>query len=340
MLEQIINKELDDIQTEKENIKQAIISKGGNPTDKLDSFAPAIDNIPESTLNINENVEVNLKFNKDFTYKTSNFDPDADAFNPIKINTDVRYTVENPNSEIISDDCIKCMIAKTKDNIKYSDDIVKGLRYHDFMTEADDFLANQENIMYLRNLNFASCTTANRLFKNDKQLRMINIESSTKLTNANEMFSGCRALEKINLIGYLKPVHAENIFNQCIRLKEIPFGFDTVNMTNADNLFDDLLFVEKIPKLDFTNIESANTLFGLCCNKLIDLGGFTGMKLDLDINALHNLSYQSISNVINELADVNNSESKTLTISTPTDALIDEELRQTAITKNWIIAVK
>ena len=101
-----------------------------------------------------------------------------------------------------------------------------------------------------------------------------------------------------------------NMFNKCSGLTTIPL-LDTSNVTNMGNMF-------------------------YKCTSLTILGGFKGLKTDLNLSVSNKLTHESLMNVINYAANVTSSR-KTLTLgSTNLDKLSIEE-KAIATNKGWTL---
>ena len=71
--------------------------------------------------------------------------------------------------------------------------------------------------------------------------------------------------------------------------------------------------------------------------KLTTFGGLTGLKIDFDLSSCPNLSYESLWNVVNELADVTSSP-KTLTLGEKNLNKLWNTDKAIATNKGWTLA--
>ena len=73
------------------------------------------------------------------------------------------------------------------------------------------------------------------------------------------------------------------------------------------------------------------------CYKLTDLGGFIGLKCDLDLYDSPLITHESLLNVINKAADVTASPA-TLTLGSTNLAKLTDEEKAIATNKGWTLA--
>ena len=72
------------------------------------------------------------------------------------------------------------------------------------------------------------------------------------------------------------------------------------------------------------------------CTNLTDLGGFKGLKADLNLTSSKKLTHESLMNVINNLAEVNTNP--TLSLGSENLAKLTDDEKTIAINKGWILA--
>ena len=73
------------------------------------------------------------------------------------------------------------------------------------------------------------------------------------------------------------------------------------------------------------------------CSSLTDLGGFTGLKVNLELSSSSKITHESLLNVINKAADVTASP-KTLTLGSTNLAKLSDEEKAIATNKGWTLA--
>lgn len=120
-------------------------------------------------------------------------------------------------------------------------------------------------------------------------------------------------------------------------LREIK-EFDTRFVTDISDWITSCNGLHTIAKLDFSNVvtgEFASTWSGV--RDLKNLGGFTGLKINVDLSGSTNLTKESLLNVINEAADVT-ANPKTLTFGATNLAKLTDEEKAIATNKGWTLA--
>lgn len=112
--------------------------------------------------------------------------------------------------------------------------------------------------------------------------------------------------------------------------------YDTSHLTSMDDLFyqcENLKTVNEFDAsgLDYDGLQGA--FYG--CTNLENVGGFIGLKVKLDMSDSVNLTYRSLMNIINNLAEV--STTTTLTLGETNLAKLSEDDIAIAINKGWSI---
>ena len=102
-----------------------------------------------------------------------------------------------------------------------------------------------------------------------------------------------------------------------------------------DGLFYGLQYLTSIPVCDFKNVVSTDDMFDNC-TALTTLGGFSGLKVNLDLHYCTALTKESLLNVFNEAADVTSSP-KTLTLGSTNLAKLTDDEKAIATNKGWIL---
>lgn len=95
------------------------------------------------------------------------------------------------------------------------------------------------------------------------------------------------------------------MFEYCSNLTEIK-DLDTSSATIVDSLFSSCTKLQTVSELDFSkltsNLSSYNSPF-YNCSDLRNFDGFKGLKVNMYLDKCYSLSYESLMNVINKLAD-------------------------------------
>ena len=87
--------------------------------------------------------------------------------------------------------------------------------------------------------------------------------------------------------------------------------------------------------MDVSNVTEIGFIFR-ACSSLTDLGGFIGLKLNLDLSASSKITHDSLMNVINKAADVTASPA-TLTLGSTNLAKLTDEEKAIATNKGWTL---
>ena len=100
--------------------------------------------------------------------------------------------------------------------------------------------------------------------------------------------------------------------------------------------------LETLPLFDMSAFKNTlnSAFFG--CTGLVNVGGFKGLKISIDLASSKNLSYASLKNVINNLGNKDELFDKkpTLTLSTQSISLLTESDKTLLGNKGWILAEK
>lgn len=121
-------------------------------------------------------------------------------------------------------------------------------------------------------------------------------------------------------------------FIKTIKAVEIEDGNSNIRL---DGFFYGLNHLTAIPICDFKNITSADNILDEC-TALTTLGGFTGLKVNLNLSYSPLLTHDSLLNVINEAADVTASP-KTLTLGATNLAKLTDQEKAIATSKGWTL---
>lgn len=157
----------------------------------------------------------------------------------------------------------------------------------------------------------SQCTNMKRMFESCSLLKTVPLLNTSSLNNMSLMFSYCRSLETVPQFDTRKVVYMYSTFNSCSSLKTVPL-LDINNVTNTNAMFSD-------------------------CTSLTNLGGFIGLKENLNLSYSYELTVDSVMNVINYAADMTSSP-KTLILKQFLFNKLSEEQIATASAKGWNIA--
>lgn len=138
-------------------------------------------------------------------------------------------------------------------------------------------------------------------FTHCHSLRYVPPFDTSRTTDFSEFFYSCQSLIYAPLLDTSKGTNFFNMFWYCTSLTSIP-QYDTSNAEDVRQMFAGCSMVKSIPKLNFSKVKQANALLSRC-DSLEYLGGFEGMKSDIDMHDSKVLTRESIINVIDNVYD-------------------------------------
>lgn len=155
--------------------------------------------------------------------------------------------------------------------------------------------------------------------------------NTSNVTNVRGMFFKCANLKYIPPYDFSNVTNMRATFQLCSNITSVPY-LDTHNVTDAYTCFSDCTKLKSVPLLDFSNVTDTSAIF-YNCTSLTDVGGFTGLKVDIEFN-YSPLTHASALNVIDNLAV---SSGHTITFKKTTfDTLTPAEIAK-ATSKGWTI---
>ena len=178
-------------------------------------------------------------------------------------------------------------------------------------------------------------TDLSGMFMQCTSLATVQFFNTKGVTDTSNMFNGCLSLKSVSLLDTSSVVDMHYMFPDCIALETVP-AFETSNVTTMNGMFTSCSKLTTVPLLDVSNADTISFIFD-SCERLTNLGGLTGLKLDLDLSTNPLLTVDSVVNVINNAADMT-SEPKTLTLQQDVFNKLSEEQIATASAKGWNIA--
>ena len=206
------------------------------------------------------------------------------------------------------------------------------------LTDFDGMKYRESTIeLFPDGLSFAPRTGNNcvAMFRSCTSLKTVKLFDTSKATDMNNMFSDCDQLTSVPLFDTSKVTNMNNMFSGCRRLTSVPL-FDTSKVTNMERMFSGCRRLTSVPLFDTSNVSNISDMFA-GCDDLTTLGGFAGLKVDLDLFRSPLLTHDSLLNVINEAADVT-ANPKTLTLGTNNLAKLTDQEKAIAASKGWTLA--
>ena len=222
------------------------------------------------------------------------------------------------------------------------------LAYSTFSTIPDEYISyleQQTDLSFMfsdcRNLKTIPLFSTNRaidmeyMFFACTSLTTVPQFDTRNVNNMSGMFTACESLTSVPQFDTRNVTDMSSMFSNCTSLTTVP-QFDTRNVNNMEESFIYCTSLTSVPLLNFSNVTITDGIFGEC-SSLTNLGGFTGLKTDLDLSNCLKLTVDSVMNVINYAADMT-SEPKTLTLHQDAFNKLSEEQIATATSKGWNIA--
>ena len=111
--------------------------------------------------------------------------------------------------------------------------------------------------------------------------------------------------------------------------------FDTSKETSMAFMFRDCSSLTSVPLFDTSKVTNMDSMF-YKCSSLTTLGGFTGLKVNLDLSSCSLLTKESILNVFNKAANVTSSP-KILTLGTTNLSKLTDAEKAIATNKGWVL---
>ena len=188
------------------------------------------------------------------------------------------------------------------------------------------------NMKYLKTVSIdtSSATTLQQMLANSAIVNPPTLDTSNA-TNVEALFYECTNLKYIPQYDFSKVTNMHGTFWLCPNITSVPY-LDTHNVTDISYCFSDCKKLKTVPLLDFSNVTNTDMIF-YDCTSLTDVGGFTGLKVDIDFH-YSPLTHASALNVIDNLAV---SSGHTITFKKATfDTLTPAEIAK-ATSKGWTI---
>lgn len=186
-----------------------------------------------------------------------------------------------------------------------------------FIAEFQESLCNSQKIEFG---GWIKCTTALRIFSISNRYAILNNPYNTEVNIIISSNYNSRLYDP-GLPPFIKKIN----------VVEVEEG----SRIRLNGLFYGLKYLTSIPVCDFKNVVDINRTFDNC-TALTTLGGFTGLKVNLDLHYSNQLTKESLLNVFNEAADVTASP-KTLTLGATNLAKLTDEDKAIATNKGWTL---
>lgn len=206
------------------------------------------------------------------------------------------------------------------------------------------------------------CQNFNYTFNECSELQVIKrIELPTDIPiSLNSTFAGCRKLSSIPYVDVTNATSMNRLFEFAESMPYVPITGTTSNCTDFEGIFrgmkvtelpemdttnigSGLIFAEDctelvtVPEYNCTNLNTADRMFNNC-PKMQNMGGLTGLRVNLDLSTSPLLTKESLLNIINKAADLTGVDSATLTLGSTNLGKLSEDDKALATAKNWILA--
>ena len=348
--------QIERINDAKADIKAAIIDKGGtvNDTDKLDSYSKIIDQI---TSRFNEyNYEYNGIADDDGLKAIGWNDLDIAYFkynnlHPKSENVGDTYKVSDANKQIKITSINDISTNKDNTNFKYCPkfDTSNVTSMYDMfykctsltsvplfdtskVTRMSSMFYNCTSLISVPLFDTSKVTNMYDMFYKCTSLTSVPLFDTSKVTNMNYMLSGCTSLTSVPLFDTSNVTDMGGMFSGCRSLTSVPL-FDTSKVTKMVGMFEYCRSLTSVPLFDTSNVTDMGSMF-YDCSSLTTLGGFTGLKVNLNLSSCPLLTKESILNVFNKAANV---KSKTLTLGTTNLSKLTSTEKAIATNKGWVL---
>ena len=157
--------------------------------------------------------------------------------------------------------------------------------------------------------------------------------NTSNVTDVEGMFAKCNNLKNVPPYDFSKVINMKSTFYICPNITSIP-PLDTHNVESVYFCFAQCTKLKSVPLLDFSNVTNANLAF-YECPSLTDVGGFIGLKTDIEFKYSPLLTHDSALNVIDNLAV--SSGHKVVFKKATFDTLTPAEIAK-ATSKGWTIS--
>ena len=128
--------------------------------------------------------------------------------------------------------------------------------------------------------------------------------NTSNMTKADNMFNNTRITTSPQM-DTSSVTTMNSMFSACAKLKEVE-NFDTSSAYKMESLFGNCSLLQTVSELDTSNVTTNFSAYNspfYNCNTLRHFGGFKDLNGTMYLDKCYSLSYESIMNVINKLAD-------------------------------------
>lgn len=187
------------------------------------------------------------------------------------------------------------------------------------------------NIRGLTNFNTSNATDMSGMFRGCYILPSLDLShfNTSKVTDIGNMFSKCVSLTSLDLSSFdmSKVTSAYTMFEQCKSLKSLDFSHTTTSkITNMNSMFNGCAELETVIGLDMYSASAAQSVWANCpkITNLMIKNIRYNLQLGSGTTYGHLLTDESLINTFKELWNLTGSSSKTLTLSTTSNARTEQ----------------
>ena len=196
------------------------------------------------------------------------------------------------------------------------------------------FNGNKRLISMPNLINFNS-KYSNDMFKDCTNINEIDFTSNYNYVNASAFAYNCNSVRHIKITGnYLSSVY--NAFYGCYLVTNINVPQLGNNVNTISQCFNNCYNLQETPNWDLSNVTQTTNAFNYCYS-LVKFN-MHGMKVSFNLSYSTLLSESELVKIFNNLADLTNSNSQTLTLGTTLLSKLTDEEKAIATNKNWTLA--
>ena len=354
-----IQKQIERLKKAKSDIKASIIAKGGIVPDTalIGDYADIIKNLEDlfNTYNYNYRVApVDVTGLKEINWNN-------DDINYFKYNTlipkgkDVgdTYKVSEANKQIVINSKSDIATYKNNPDFKYcpkfdtSKETDMTVMFNGCISLISVPLFDTSNVTNMYSM-FQDCSSLtsvplfdtpkvwnmSQMFYNCSSLTSVPLFDTSNVYYMYSMFQDCSSLTSVPLFNTSNVINMIDMFYNCSSLTSVPL-FDTSKVTNMSQMFYNCSSLTSVPLFDTSNVTNMSQMF-YNCSSLTTLGGFIGLKVNLDLSSCSLLTKESILNVFNKAANVTSSP-KFLTLGTTNLSKLTDAEKAIATNKGWVL---
>lgn len=173
------------------------------------------------------------------------------------------------------------------------------------------------------------------MFRSCSSLTSVPEMDTSNVSDMYYMFYHCSSLSEIPVMDTSNVNTMAYMFCGCSSLSEIPV-MDTSNVIEMNCMFFNCTSLSSVPEMNVSRATNINGMFDGCFS-LTDLGGFIGLKVNLELSHCSELTHESLLNVINKASDVTKAPA-TLTLGATNLAKLSDAEKGIATSKGWTLA--